>query len=171
MRTGYRPWQQRLAVVPDGDLFTALREGTASVVTDTIETFSETGIRLTAGEELEADVVVTGFDLSLSGGVAFTVDGEPVDFPGRVTWRGVMISGVPNMAYVFGYSRNSWTLRADLVSEFVCRLLAHMEEQGATTVAPPCAPRTRTCRCGRRPTSRTSTPASRALDAPRVQAG
>ena len=138
----YRPWQQRLAVVPDGDLFTALREGTASVVTDTIETFTETGIRLTSGEELEADVVVTatGFDLSLFGGVAFTVDGEPVDFPERVTWRGVMISGVPNMAYVFGYFRNSWTLRADLVSEFVCRLLAHMEEQGATTVVPTLRP-------------------------------
>ena len=138
----YRPWQQRLAVVPDGDLFTALREGRASVVTDTIETFTETGIRLTSGEELEADVVVTatGFDLSLFGGVAFTVDGEPVDFPERVTWRGIMISGVPNMAYVFGYFRNSWTLRADLVSEFVCRLLTHMEEQGATTVVPTLRP-------------------------------
>ncbi len=138
----YRPWQQRLAVVPDGDLFTALREGTASVVTDTIETFTETGIRLTSGEELEADVVVTatGFDLSLFGGVAFTVDGEPVDFPARVTWRGVMISGVPNMAYVFGYFRHSWTLRADLVSEFVCRLLAHMQDQGATMVVPTLRP-------------------------------
>ncbi|SDM76145.1 Predicted flavoprotein CzcO associated with the cation diffusion facilitator CzcD [Geodermatophilus siccatus] len=138
----YRPWQQRLAVVPDGDLFTALREGTASVVTDTIETFTETGIRLTSGEELEADVVVTatGFDLSLFGGVAFTVDGEPVDFTERVTWRGIMISGVPNMAYVFGYFRNSWTLRADLVSEFVCRLLAHVQEQGATVVVPTLRP-------------------------------
>ena len=138
----YRPWQQRLAVVPDGDLFTALREGTASVVTDTIETFTETGIRLASGEELEADVVVTatGFDLSLFGGVAFTVDGEPVDFPERVTWRGIMISGVPNMAYVFGYFRNSWTLRADLVSEFVCRLLAHMQEQGDTVVVPTLRP-------------------------------
>ena len=138
----YRPWQQRLAVVPDGDLFTALREGTASVVTDTIETFTETGIRLTSGEELEADVVVTatGFDLSLFGGVAFTVDGEPVDFPERVTWRGIMISGVPNMAYVFGYFRNSWTLRADLVSEFVCRLLAHMQQQGASVVVPTLRP-------------------------------
>jgi monooxygenase len=138
----YRPWQQRLAVVPDGDLFAALREGTASVVTDTIETFTGTGIRLSSGEELEADVVVTatGFDLSLFGGVAFTVDGEPVDFTERVTWRGVMISGVPNMAYVFGYFRSSWTLRADLVSEFVCRLLAHMEQQGTTVVVPTLRP-------------------------------
>ncbi|HEV7187302.1 MAG TPA: NAD(P)/FAD-dependent oxidoreductase [Blastococcus sp.] len=138
----YRPWQQRLAVVPDGDLFTALREGKASVVTDTIDRFTETGVRLTSGEELEADIVVTatGFDLSLLGGVAFTVDGEPVDFTERVTWRGVLLSGIPNMAYVFGYFRSSWTLRADLVSEFVCRLLAHMAERGASVVVPTLRP-------------------------------
>jgi monooxygenase len=138
----YRPWQQRLAVVPEGDLFAALREGTASVVTDTIGTFTETGIRLSSGEELEADVVVTatGFDLSLFGDVAFRVDGEPVDFPQRVTYRGLMITGVPNMAYVFGYFRSSWTLRADLVSDFVCRLLGHMREKGATVVVPELRP-------------------------------
>jgi monooxygenase len=138
----YRPWQQRLAVVPDGDLFAALREGKASVVTDTIDRFTQTGIRLASGEELQADIVVTatGFDLSLFGGVAFTVDGEPVDFTERVTWRGVMISGVPNMAYVFGYFRASWTLRADLVSEFVCRLLDHMAGQGASVVVPTLRP-------------------------------
>ena len=138
----YRPWQQRLALLPDGDMFTAIREGKASVVTDTIETFTETGIRTTSGEELAADVVVTatGFDLSLFGGISFTVDEEPVDFPSRVTWRGMMISGVPNMAYVFGYFRASWTLRADLVSEFVCRLLAHVQERGATTVVPTLRP-------------------------------
>jgi monooxygenase len=138
----YRPWQQRLAVLPDGDLFTAIREGTASVVTDTIEAFTETGIRLASGEQLEADVVVTatGFDLSLFGGVAFTVDGEPVDFTERVTWRGTMISGVPNMAYVFGYFRASWTLRADLISDLVCRLLAHLRDSGATMVVPTLRP-------------------------------
>ena len=138
----YRPWQQRLALLPDGDLFTAIREGQASVVTDTIEEFTETGIRTSSGEELEADIVVTatGFDLSLFGGVAFTVDGEPVDFTERVTWRGMMISGVPNMAYVFGYFRASWTLRADLVSEFVCRLMTHMQERGASTVVPTLRP-------------------------------
>ena len=138
----YRPWQQRLAVVPDGDLFTALREGKASVVTDTIEEFTESGIRLASGEELLADIVVTatGFDLSVFGGVVFTVDGEPVDFRERVTWRGVMISGVPNMAYVFGYFRASWTLRADLVSEFVCRLLGHLAERGASVVVPTLRP-------------------------------
>ena len=108
-------------MVPEGDLFATIREGRASVVTDTIETFTEHGIRLASGEELEADVVVTatGFDLSLFGEVAFTVDDEPVDFTRQVTWRGTMITGVPNMAYVFGYFRSSWTLRADLVSEGV----------------------------------------------------
>ena len=134
----YRPWQQRLALVPDGDLFAALRAGTASIVTDTIETFTEHGIRVSSGEEIPADVVVTatGFTLSVFGDVAFTVDGEPVDFTDRVTWRGIMISGVPNMAYVFGYFRHSWTLRVDLVADLVCRLLAHMQERGATVVVP-----------------------------------
>jgi monooxygenase len=138
----YRPWQQRLAVVPEGDLFAAVREGKASVVTDTIETFTETGIRVASGEELDADIVVTatGFDLSVFGDIAFTVDDEPVDFTQRVTYRGIMISGVPNMAYVFGYFRASWTLRADLVSEFVCRLLAHMAEKNATVVVPTLRP-------------------------------
>ena len=138
----YRPWQQRIAVVPDGDLFAALREGKASIVTDTIETFTENGIRISSGEELEADVVVTatGFDLSVLGDVAFTVDGEPVDFTERVTWRGIMISGVPNMAYVFGYFRHSWTLRVDLVGDLVCRLLAHLQDKGATMVVPTLRP-------------------------------
>ncbi len=134
----YRPWQQRIALLPDGDMFTALREGTASVVTDGIDTFTETGIRTASGDELEADIVVsaTGFDLSVFGEIDFTVDGEPVDFSQRVTWRGIMISGIPNMAYVFGYFRHSWTLRADLVSDLICRLLAHLDEQGVREVTP-----------------------------------
>ena len=138
----YRPWQQRIAIVPEGDLFAALREGKASIVTDTIDTFTEKGIRVGSGEELEADVVVsaTGFNLSAFGDVAFTVDGEPVEFPERVTWRGIMISGIPNMAYVFGYFRHSWTLRADLVSDLVCRLLETMETKGATMVVPTLRP-------------------------------
>jgi len=138
----YRPWQQRLAAVPEGDLFAALRAGNASVVTDTIERFTETGIRLTSGDELEADIVVTatGFDLSLFGNVAFTVDGEPVDFTQQVTYLGIMITNVPNMAYVFGYFRASWTLRADLVSQFVCRLLSKMDEQGTPVVVPQLRP-------------------------------
>ena len=158
----YRPWQQRIAIVPDGDLFAALREGKASIVTDTIETFTEHGIKVSSGEEIPADIVVsaTGFNLSLLGDVAFAVDGEPVDFTGRVTWRGIMISGVPNMAYVFGYFRHSWTLRVDLVSDLVVRLLANMRDKGATMVVPALRRRTRTCRCCRSPTRRTSTPAT-----------
>jgi cation diffusion facilitator CzcD-associated flavoprotein CzcO len=138
----YRPWQQRIAIVPEGDLFAALREGKASIVTDTIETFTEKGIRVSSGEEIPADIVVsaTGFNLSAFGGIAFTVDGEPVEFPQRVTWRGALISGIPNMAYTFGYFRHSWTLRADLVSDLVCRLLETMQARGACSVTPTLRP-------------------------------
>jgi monooxygenase len=138
----YRPWQQRIAVVRDGDLFAALREGKASIVTDTIETFTEHGIKVSSGAEIPADIVVsaTGFNMSVLGDVAFTVDGEPVDFTGRVTWRGIMINGLPNMAYVFGYFRHSWTLRVDLVSDLVGRLLAAMADKGATMVVPALRP-------------------------------
>ena len=132
----YRPWQQRIAIVPDGDLFATLREGTASIVTDTIETFTERGVKVSSGVEIPADVVVsaTGFNLSVFGDVEFTVDGDPVDFTDRVTWRGIMINGVPNMAYVFGYFRHSWTLRVDLVADLVGRLLESMREKDATMV-------------------------------------
>jgi monooxygenase len=138
----YRPWQQRIAVVPDGDLFAALREGKASIVTDTIDTFTEHGIKVSSGEEIPADIVVTatGFNLSVFGDVAFTVDGEPVDFTQHLTWRGVMISGLPNMAYTFGYFRHSWTLRVDLVSDLVGRLLTNMQDKGATMVVPTLRP-------------------------------
>ena len=134
----YRPWQQRIAVLPDGDLFTAMREGQASVVTDVIETFTERGIRLVSGEELEADVVVTatGFDLSILADIPLTVDGAEVDAAETVTYRGIMFTGVPNLASVFGYFRSSWTLRADLISDFVCRLLTHLDELGASVVTP-----------------------------------
>jgi monooxygenase len=138
----YRPWQQRIAIVPDGDLFAALRAGTASIVTDTIESFTEHGIRVSSGAELPADIVVTatGFNMSVLGDVAFTVDGEPVDFTERVTWRGIMINGLPNMAYVFGYFRHSWTLRVDLVSDLVIRLMTSMQDRGATIVVPALRP-------------------------------
>ncbi|MFY9649374.1 flavin-containing monooxygenase [Trebonia sp.] len=138
----YRPWQQRIAVVPGGDLFAALREGKASIVTDTIETFTEHGIKVSSGEEIPARIVVTatGFNLSVLGDVVFTVDSEPVDFTQRVTWRGIMINGLPNMAYVFGYFRHSWTLRVDLVSDLVCRLLAKMQEKHAEMVVPALRP-------------------------------
>src|ERR1700728_1744110 len=134
----YRPWQQRIGVVPAGDFFAALRSGQASIVTDTIETFTETGIEVSSGEEISADIVVTatGFTMSVFGDVEFIVDGEPVDFTERVTWRGVMISGVPNMAYVFGYLRYSWTLRAEMVCDLVADLLRHMQDKHATTVTP-----------------------------------
>jgi cation diffusion facilitator CzcD-associated flavoprotein CzcO len=132
----YDPWDQRLCVAPDGDLFTAIREGRASVVTDHIDTFTRSGIRLASGEELDADIVVTatGFNLSVLGDIDFTVDDEPLVFSDTVTYRGVMFTGVPNLAYVFGYFRASWTLRLDLVADFVCRLLEHMRAKGAKRV-------------------------------------
>lgn len=134
----YRPWQQRIAVLPGGDLFTAIRDGKVSVATDQIETFTESGLRLQSGETLEADIVIsaTGFDLSVLGDIAFCIDGQPLNFADTVTYRGLMFTGVPNMAYVFGYFRASWTLRADLIADFVCRLLQHMADRGATMVVP-----------------------------------
>jgi monooxygenase len=138
----YRPWQQRIAVVPDGDLFAALRSGKASIVTDTIATFTPSGVKVSSGAEIPCDVVVTatGFNLSCLGDVSFVVDGADVDFTSRVTWRGIMVSGLPNMAYVWGYFRHSWTLRVDLVSDLVGRLLATMEDKGATMVVPTLRP-------------------------------
>jgi cation diffusion facilitator CzcD-associated flavoprotein CzcO len=134
----YRPWSQRIAFVPDGDLFAAIRAGTASVVTDRIERFVGDGIALSSGAVLQADVIVTatGFELSVMGEIPFDLDGRPVDFADTVMWRGLMFTGVPNMAWVFGYLRASWTLRVDIVADFVCRLLARMQETGATRVEP-----------------------------------
>ena len=138
----YKPWQQRIAVVPDGDLFAAIRSGKASVVTDTIERFDATGIQLASGERLEADIVVTatGFNMQFMGGVPFSMDGQPVDFTQHVTWRGTMVQGVPNLAYTFGYFRWSWTMRVELVSDMVCRVIAHMRAQGHTVVEPKLPP-------------------------------
>ena len=138
----YRPWQQRVAVVPDGDLFTAIGSGKASVVTDSIECFDAGGIRLASGEHLPADVVVTatGFNLQLFGDMRFSVDGAPVDFSDRVTYRGVMVQGLPNMAFAMGYFRSSWTLRVDLVCDFILKLLAHMQQAGHEVVVPFLAP-------------------------------
>jgi cation diffusion facilitator CzcD-associated flavoprotein CzcO len=138
----YRPWQQRLAFVPDGDLFQGISEGKASMVTDQIDTFTETGIMTVSGEQLDADVIITatGFELSVLGDIDFTVDGRHVDFADTVTYRGMMFTGVPNLVWVFGYFRASWTLRVDLVCDFVCRLLAHMDERGAHRVVPALRP-------------------------------
>ena len=133
----YRPWQQRIAVAPDGDLFEALRSGKASVVTDRIERFTQTGLRLESGRSLDADIIITatGFELSVLGDIAFSIDGRPLKFAETVTYRGMMFTGVPNMAWIFGYFRAaSWTLRVDLVCDFVCRLLNHMADIGAERV-------------------------------------
>jgi monooxygenase len=128
----YNPWDQRMCLIPDGDLFDAIRAGGASVVTDTIDTFTETGIRLDSGDELEADVVITatGLNLLAFGGVQLAIDGEDVDFTKRISYRGLMLDNVPNFAFTVGYTNASWTLKADLTSEYVCRLLNHMDMHG-----------------------------------------
>jgi len=134
----YLPWRQRIAFVPDGDLFEAVKAGQASVVTDEIDSFTKTGIRTGSGENLEADIIVTatGFNLNVLGDIEFTIDGAPLDFHNRVGYRGAMFSGIPNFLWVFGYFRASWTLRADLLGDFVCRLLNTMDAKGATVVTP-----------------------------------
>jgi cation diffusion facilitator CzcD-associated flavoprotein CzcO len=138
----YRPWRQRIAFVPDADLFHGIKSGKASVVTDEIDRFTETGILLKSGQSLDADIVVTatGFNLCILGDIAFTIDGKPLDFGDTVTYRGMMFTDVPNMAWVFGYFRASWTLRTDLVADFVCRLLAHMKTKGVAKVVPALRP-------------------------------
>ncbi len=134
----YDPWDQRLCLVPDNDFFDAIKAGTASVVNGTIDTFTESGIRLESGDELEADIIVTatGLQLVTIGDMDFTVDDEPVDFSRAWTYKGVAYSDVPNLASSFGYIAASWTLRADLTCEYVCRLLNHMAEVGAVQCTP-----------------------------------
>jgi monooxygenase len=128
----YNPWDQRLCLVPNGDLFRAIRHGKADVVTDTIERFSPTGIRLNSGRELPADIIITatGLNMQIFGGATVTVDGQPVDLTKTMAYKGMMLSGLPNMAYTVGYTNIGWTLKADLVSEFVCRLLNYMDANG-----------------------------------------
>ncbi len=132
----YRPWQQRLAFLPDGDMFERIREGKVTAVTDTIDHFTPGGIQLGSGKEIKADIVVaaTGFNLLVMGGIAFDVDGVPVDWSQKPTYRGMMFAGVPNMAWVFGYFRAPWTLRVDLMGDFVCKMLHHMDEKGVSEV-------------------------------------
>jgi cation diffusion facilitator CzcD-associated flavoprotein CzcO len=134
----YDPWDQRLCLVPDNDLFEAVRAGTASVVTDTIETFTEKGLKLRSGDELEADLIVTatGLKLQFAGAVKLTVDGQPVDVSKTMNYKGSMFSDVPNMVCVFGYTNASWTLKADLVAEFVCRILKYMQATGTRVCTP-----------------------------------
>ncbi|WP_088309408.1 flavin-containing monooxygenase [Novosphingobium sp. B 225] len=132
----YRPWQQRLAFCPEGDIFRAAVEGKLTVVTDTLDTFTESGVRTSSGEEIEADIIVaaTGFNLLMMGGIPFSVDGQPVDWHDTVNYRGMMFTGVPNMCWVMGYFRASWTLRVDMMGDFVCSLLGHMDKIGASRV-------------------------------------
>jgi cation diffusion facilitator CzcD-associated flavoprotein CzcO len=134
----YDPWDQRLCLVPDADLFRAIRAGRASVVTDRIESFTERGIRLASGAELEADLIVsaTGLVLQVLGGMTLRVDGKPVDPAQTLSYKGMMYSDVPNMAAVTGYTNASWTLKADLVSQYVCRLLNYMERRGLRRCVP-----------------------------------
>jgi cation diffusion facilitator CzcD-associated flavoprotein CzcO len=134
----YRPWRQRVAFLPDGDLFKGIVAGKASVVTDRIKRFTEKGILLESGKELEADIIVTatGFNLCVLGDIAFSIDGKPLSFPDTVTYRGMMFTGVPNLVWVMGYFRASWTLRVDLIGDLVCRLLNHMKAKGVHRVTP-----------------------------------
>ncbi|MCM3879290.1 MAG: NAD(P)/FAD-dependent oxidoreductase, partial [Vicinamibacterales bacterium] len=134
----YNPWDQRLCIVPNGDLFNAIRSGKASVATDRIERITETGIRLASGRTLEADIMVTatGLELVMPGEMQFEVDGAQIDFAQTWTYKGIMYSGVPNLVTTFGYINASWTLRADLIAGFVCRLINHMDRIGAREVVP-----------------------------------
>lgn len=134
----YDPWDQRLCLVPDNDLFRALSAGRASIATDHIDTFDERGIALRSGEHLEADVVVTatGLNLLMLGGIELTVDGESIDPADTVAYKGMMLSGVPNLVFTIGYTNASWTLKADLVADYVRRLLTHLDQHGYDRVTP-----------------------------------
>jgi cation diffusion facilitator CzcD-associated flavoprotein CzcO len=128
----YNPWDQRLCLVPDSDLFRVIREGKASIVTDEIEAFTGTGLQLKSGEHLDVDIIVTatGLNLKLMAGLKLVVDGEPVDMSKTMAYKGMMYSDVPNLASAFGYTNASWTLKCDLTAEYVCRLLKHMDRHG-----------------------------------------
>jgi cation diffusion facilitator CzcD-associated flavoprotein CzcO len=132
----YDPWDQRLCIIPDGDLFASIRQGRADVVTDTIDTFTKTGVRTSSGRELDADVIVTatGLQVQLLGGAHVSVDQVPVRLNHVMTYKGVLVEGVPNLAFVFGYTNASWTLKADIACEYVARLLRHMDQHGYSSV-------------------------------------
>ncbi|WP_156378328.1 MULTISPECIES: NAD(P)/FAD-dependent oxidoreductase [unclassified Phenylobacterium] len=134
----YNPWDQRLCLVPDADLFDAIKDGSASVVTDQIDSFTSTGLKLKSGQELDADVVVTatGLKLQLLSGLQVSVDGQPVNMANTMSYKGMMYSGVPNLASAFGYTNASWTLKCDLTCEYVCRLLNHMDRTGQPICTP-----------------------------------
>jgi cation diffusion facilitator CzcD-associated flavoprotein CzcO len=137
-KPSYGPWDQRMCLVPDGDLFEAICAGRASVLTDHIDTFTERGLRLESGAELEADLIVTatGLNLLALGGTQIAVDGREVDVSQTMSYKGMMLSGVPNLAMAFGYTNASWTLKCDLTCGYVCRLLNHMDEHGYRQCTP-----------------------------------
>jgi cyclohexanone monooxygenase len=134
----YNPWDQRMCLVPDGDLFREIREGRASVVTAGIERFTDSGVKLTSGDELRADIVVvaTGLQLNVLGDVAIRIDGRLCDVGEALAYKGMMLSDVPNLAMTFGYTNASWTLKADLTAAYVCRLLRYMDRHGHSVAVP-----------------------------------
>jgi len=134
----YNPWDQRLCLAPNGDLFKTIRKGQADVVTDTIDRFTKTGVKLGSGEEIEADIIITatGLNLQLFGGAEIRRNGEKVELNDTMAFKGMMLTDMPNMAFTIGYTNASWTLKADLVSEFVCRVINHMDANGYATVVP-----------------------------------
>ena len=137
----YKPWDQRLCLVPDGDLFKAISAGKAEIVTDAVESFTEHGVALASGRELAADVIVTatGLNVLILGGMTLTVDGTDVDLGETVAYKGMMLCGVPNAALTLGYTNASWTLKADLVAQYVCRLLKTMDRRGHADLHRPAA--------------------------------
>jgi monooxygenase len=134
----YQPWDERLCAVPDADLFKAIRSGKASVVTDEIDTFTETGLRLKSGQQLEADIIITatGLQLQVFGGVELKLDGQPREVSQLMTYKGVLLQDVPNMAWVFGYTNAPWTLKADIAAGYLCRLMEHMEKNDLQVATP-----------------------------------
>ena len=134
----YKPWDQRMCLVPDGDLFSAIKDNRANVVTDTIDTFTPTGILLNSGNEIEADIVIsaTGIELNALNDINVSVDGVKVEANRKLSYKGMMLSGVPNLAITFGYVNSSWTLRADLTCEYVCRLINTMDKEGCAACSP-----------------------------------
>jgi cation diffusion facilitator CzcD-associated flavoprotein CzcO len=139
----YNPWDERLCIIPDGDLYRALQQGGASIVTDQIVRFDATGIQLASGQHLEADIIVTatGLRMALLSGVTITVDGAPFDMTQQLVYKGLMLSNLPNFAMSVGYTNASWTLKADLIAQHVCRLLRYLHAHGYTQVTPRRDPR------------------------------
>jgi monooxygenase len=134
----YMPWDERLCAVPDANLFKVVASGEASIVTDQIDTFTEKGILLKSGRELEADIIVTatGLDIQMLGGMELSVDGESRMLHDQMTYKGVLVENIPNLAWVFGYTNAPWTLKSDIAGEYLCRLFKHMEDNGHTVATP-----------------------------------